>query len=534
MTRISILLLSVLLGSACASDSEEPTDYGSRLVLDGDAVRVLGAHGRSEVEVRYLDESGNPVAGVVEFRISGSGKGAELSVASVGTDATGMARVEVRAATAARFDLIISAADAADVRVEFEVLSDRFGSVEFDVTYVGTREAVLAEVAMFSNVRCGEMSTAAPSPTTIVTVPVGGTGSFEGLEIGLAHALYAFGLDPGGSPVAETCVDVALSSTSETRRIELGDMDETVGGAYDVSQSFDISEAGPPALRELRDLVQKIANDPAGLAVELSAADAESPEWLRSELVSLSRRSTASDYLEAVIDDSHSTDYLSETEALHTRFQDALGQLTFHSILTFGEPVSVELGAEGEQLVQSTEVPYQGLWVSRPENAPGAVRVDRGNLLRVTGYRGHIVLGSVLEWILNGVILPGQPGTPADLYEQVDDIYACGSVDAYTGFETSEWARLTAAVCEQGSLLVKARLETALLTLHEYDEVMLEINAVLTDSDGDRDYDQLSSCSTIARFRSPTSSDEFNGDCDGSRQGDHAGRNHPVWDRLHP
>jgi hypothetical protein len=78
--------------AGCGEESQVPGGSSAVLTAVGSSEIVLGGGWEHEIEVRYHDGQGQPLAGAVEFRLAEPGAGAHLRDALAITDAQGIAR----------------------------------------------------------------------------------------------------------------------------------------------------------------------------------------------------------------------------------------------------------------------------------------------------------------------------------------------------------------------------------------------------------------------------------------------------------
>lgn len=126
---LSLSFLLALGAGACSSDGT--VDEGDDVTPGSAHLEIIGADSvllengwTADVTVRYADESNEPLAGLIDFTISGEPFGAFLSDDQIMTDANGQATITVTAGSAndANFDIVASAADAEPVQWQVQVL----------------------------------------------------------------------------------------------------------------------------------------------------------------------------------------------------------------------------------------------------------------------------------------------------------------------------------------------------------------------------------------------------------------------------
>jgi len=537
--RTSLLALLLVLPSAfaCAADTG-PGGYvgvadGARLEIIGGATRLVDEYGEETLEIRYVTAEGAPIGGIVEFYLEGETAGGSLSGHAARTNDEGVANVVVRAGQQARFDIIATAELARDpARVTVEVQPMTFGDLEYVVTYTGLRVVNSAEVALFTNVTCEEMNRAVPAPRAVQYSFLRARETFENVEVGVPMAVYALGIDRNDNVAAEACADVTLSGPTGTVEIPLGDISELFGGTYTVAETFDVTSGFNPSLDFTLDLLSGLATDPATWIVDYVADRDGTPGWLASALRSSTTRRLASDALRRAIDEIHVPGYVSDVFDLGHGIDTAFSELTLDGELTFGE--GTEFGTyDGTHLVTGVRFPLtDGTVATRNVRALANLTVEVGPSITMHEHTLALPFGRIVEMVLNDVLFPSLPGSPANSHEFISDLFDCGAIATSIAGDSSTTEAIVNAVCDLGVTLIADRLESYITEMWQYDSLTLSGTAVLTDLDGDYDRDHLENGVADALWTGASGTLDFDGTLTGERLDDEGGRNHPVRDRF--
>lgn len=129
-TALSLSFLLALGAGACTSDGaaddagDDVTPSSAKLTIVGEHTVLLENTWTADVTVRYSDEADEPLAGMIDFTLTGEVSGAFLSGTSIQTNANGEATITLTAGSAgnANFTIDASAAEASDVSWDVQVL----------------------------------------------------------------------------------------------------------------------------------------------------------------------------------------------------------------------------------------------------------------------------------------------------------------------------------------------------------------------------------------------------------------------------
>lgn len=526
--------------AACAADTgggtaptmEDPHLEGARLEIVGATTRTVDEYAEHAIEVRYVDQDGQPLEGVVDFAIEGEAGGASLSGHATPTDADGHASVTLRAGTQSRFDVVAVAPQAEPAVVDVLVERMRFGQLDYVVTYGGARIVDSVEAALFTNVTCDDLARSVPSPRETQYTRLSRTESFADVEVGIPLAVYALGIDRGDNVAAEACTDVTLDSPSGSVTVPLDDIAELFGGTWAVQESFDVTDGFNPTLDLLLDAMTGLSTDPAGYVVDFVADHPSTPGWLRTALSSSSTRALVAGILRDAIEDVTLPGYLTETVEFGADVDRAFTNLTFDGEIAFAEADEFG-GALGTHRVSRVYFPLDDGFAERPLSAVAEdVEITVGPTMDMAEHRLAIAFGRVVEMILVDVLLPRLPGSPATTHEFVTGLLDCdGIADSIAG-EPGTVRDVTNAVCDVGLALLSGLIEGYITELWQYDSLYLAGTAALTDSDTDYDADVLEEGDATARWVGDSGELLFDGVFEGSKLDDETGRDHRVRERM--
>jgi len=538
LTALSIALTSTL--AACAADTGGTgtpgpgpgPNAGALLDVVGSDARSIPELSEEVIEVRYTDLEGQPIEGIVDFAIEGDPAGGTLSGHSVETDADGHARVTLRAGTQASYDVVAVAPEADPATVSIDVQQMRFAPLHYTVTYDGMRVVDGVEAALFTNVTCDDLSRSVPSPRETQVTYLGSRETFEDAEVGIPMAVYALGIDRNDYVAAEACADVTVESTGTEVEIPLDDVSELFGGTYSIQETFDVTDGFSEDLDTLLDVMGGLSSDPARYIVDFVADHSETPSWLRSALSSSLTRRLVADRLEDAMSDVTLPGFLVETVDLGGDMDRAFSALTLDGDLTFDEPD--EFGESlGNHRVSRMSFPLDGATVDRPVSAMADVNVTVGPTITLDEHALSIEFGRLIEMILNDVLLPRLPGSPANIHDWLTSLLDCDGISMSLAGDSSTAADVADAVCDVGLIVLSGYLDDLVTNMWEYDTLHLAGTADLTDSDQDYDRDVLENGEATARWTGDSGELMFPGVLDGLRPDDETGRRHRVRERMH-
>ncbi|MDB4977763.1 MAG: hypothetical protein JWN48_6104 [Myxococcaceae bacterium] len=223
--RIVIVCLLGLLGACSAGSDDLPAaeaDSGSlcaqTLQFSGGAEKGILPNVDKTIEVQFKDLLGGSVAGVtIEFALTGSAQGASLSPASAVTDASGVARTQLRVGSTTG-ELQVRARTSCGLSAYATVMvGEALGAqLAVSVQYAGRRQVSAYTVTALPGMSCaaaldsglaGEVSFTFPATST---APV----QFE-LGSGTSAAIVGFGRDATGAKLALGCKEYKAPITAD-------------------------------------------------------------------------------------------------------------------------------------------------------------------------------------------------------------------------------------------------------------------------------------------------------------------------------
>lgn len=118
--KITLTCLPLAFALACTGGGGGPEQGMNTLSIVGDRNVTLDSGQQTTLTVRYLDDSGSPLAGKVSFSLHGEAAGASLGAQSVQTGENGTAEVQLTAGDEVDFPVVAEApgADPAEWRVQ--------------------------------------------------------------------------------------------------------------------------------------------------------------------------------------------------------------------------------------------------------------------------------------------------------------------------------------------------------------------------------------------------------------------------------
>lgn len=542
----SMVLSLLVLVAGCTADTSAPDDLmpgvnpdapvGARLELVGPALRSVDESAEDMIQVRYVDEFGAPIAGVVDFRIEGTSPGASLSGTASPTNDDGVAGIVLRAGTEARFDVVASAPLAAvPAIVHFNVQRLRFGALEYAITYAGRRDVGRVETALFPNLHCDDLARAVPSPMGSQNTRLNRTERYENVETGLPVALYALGIDGRDNVAAEACADVTVDSLLTRVDLQLADTQNLFGGDYDVSETFDVTAGFSPQLDLLLDLATGLSTDPARWIVDYVAADPGTPDWLAFALSFGPTRDAVVTSLRGAIGSIHVPGYVSEVASFGHGVDLAFTNLTFDGRLRFSEPNEFGTAAGTHRLSRITFPLTSGGVAERalPDTTVADVTVTVSPTIQLAAHSFNLAFGDVVQMVLNDVLLPRLPGAPHSMAELFRQLFDCSSIATALGGGDPTMVAVANGVCEIGVTLLGGVADSYVTSLWQYDTLTLSGTADVVDSDLDYDADLLRNGTAQAAWTGSSGELDFTGVFAGHRTDDTAGRPNAVRTRLY-
>ncbi|MEM9190143.1 MAG: Ig-like domain-containing protein [Myxococcota bacterium] len=534
-----LLALAVPVGAACAADGGGGPE-GGNTVVDSARLEVIGATGRAisefaeeTIEIRYLTGEGQPIEGIVDFNIEGDPAGGTLSGNAAPTDAAGIASITLRSGDSATFTVVATAPRAADpVAITFDVAQRRFGTVNYAVDYLGGRPVANAEVALFTNMTCADLQTNVPAPREVQDTAPNARNSFEGVESGVPLAIFAVGVDSADLVAAEGCSDFELDGAEGETRILLNDMGELFGGTYTTVETFDVTEGFDPALNLALDILTGLATDPALYLVEYVANYSGTPAWLATALSSSATRQLVADQLRGAIGQVNVPGYLVDVVDFGAGVDAAFTALTLDGTLTFGEPDEFRTDQATHRLTQVRFPLTGGGEATRPLSTfAEGVEVTVGPEMTISEHDLTLIFGQLIEMVLNDVLYPSLPGSPANTAEFLGQLFDCSALSRFIGGSATIQS-VTNAACDIGVTVLGGVIEGYLTQLFEYDTLTLSGSATLQDADMDYDRELLVDGVANARWTGATGTMEFSGSMTGERLDDTTGRSHPVREKM--
>lgn len=259
MLRTTSLLFALILSVACGSITTDEPD-GSvpdvmvletrTLELISDTRLTLSAGAISEIEVRYSDRMGRPLADeALDIALEGTANDSSLLDLEIITDDDGEAMVTVIAgAVASTFRVRVSAEDASAVYVNVSVSDSGFGRLAVTPLYAGERNGDLG-VAVLTGATCDD-ERVYEERTRYRALGSDATADFVGLPAGVPLAIV--GRLDGTELLAAGCISVTIEPGAMAMSdVVLSDFDLRSAGAYETHLRFDISALQEPAYESL-------------------------------------------------------------------------------------------------------------------------------------------------------------------------------------------------------------------------------------------------------------------------------------------
>ncbi|MBX3250799.1 MAG: Ig-like domain-containing protein [Myxococcales bacterium] len=260
-------VLAAVLAAAVAGCSDAPAlpsmDGGvedaaptSRsLALEGARERTLMVGESTELTVRYLEASGQPIVGApVRFGLEGRAHDSTLAALEARTDASGRASVTLAAGTeVATFRVRASADDADPVSFDVAVSDLGFGELEVTPRYEGQRSGTIV-AAVFADASCDDARVMDERGDRVrLRGPDDEHVRFVGLPVGLRYAVVGRVEGTSGSVVARGCVD-GVELEAERRisvEVTVEDLPYATDGTFDVVVALEAPETNDRLGRDL-------------------------------------------------------------------------------------------------------------------------------------------------------------------------------------------------------------------------------------------------------------------------------------------
>ena len=528
---------------ACAPSSGPVTGPGDegpgdeegprQLLLLGDGYRTVTEGAELVIEVRYVRADGAVIPqGLVEFAAEGDVAGASLAARIVETDNDGLASVVLRAGNATRMT-VSATADGIEqpAVVTVEVVPAAFGDLQVTASYDGERSVRTVEMGLFTNLTCRDVVERTPSASDGRVTRVGATVTFERVEIGVPLAVFALGIDHHDHVASEGCVDVTLDDAQRVAEVALVDLPEQLGGTFDVVERFDVTDGVNGTLDTLLEAMSGLSSDPAQYIVAFVAGSDFAPDWLRSALSNPIMAAVVSSTLRGAVEGVEVPGLLRATVDLGADLDGALSGLVLAGELRVDEPD--EFGsAPATHRILRMEVPVDGTMESRAVRAEADIRMPITPSFSMPEHSLELAFGTLVESILNEILLPRLPGEPHNLHGLMTQIFDCEEIAEWLVGDHSTAATLANAVCDAGVILLADEVQSMVLDLFEYDQLALSGTATLADTDQDYDRETISEGSLQASWTGASGELDFAGTMTGSLRDDTAGREHPVRARL--
>lgn len=539
MTRLrftSSAALSLVLCLGCAPEAaprspDAPVEGRARLEVVGADAAQVDAGGELELAFRYLGADGATVAGAsVALSVEGAPSGASLAARTSVTGDDGVATVTVRAGDAGRFEVTAEAGDATPASVRVEVRAMRYGALDYEARYAGSRDVRGLRAGLFVNASCEDVRRAVPAPHTAQSPRLGAPSAIEGLPLGVPMALYVLGLDGAGVVAAESCTDVALDADRADVTASLVDTALGLAGPYATVETFDVTGGFSNELNTILEVSAGLSSDaPARWLVDEVAESPRAPGWVRSALGSGFTRSLVADLLQTELDRIHTPREVAEMGRFGADVDAAFRALTFEGELHFDAPDEFAVSMGTHQLSAMQVTLSDGEVYRRPLALSAETVVTFGERIDVDEHAFALPFGELVDTILYYAVLARMSGGHHTVDELLGDYVDCDAVAARLGTGTT--GTLARTACEVGVSMMQSRLRTALSNLYAFETLNLSGSAGLVDADGDYDLETLDAGEAHARWTGASGELAFAGVFDGHALAD-APATHPVLARL--
>lgn len=542
--RFFAFALLLALTSACAGDNNPGTGTGDPmnpnppqtvegyLEIVGPRVLLTEVGGELELNVRYIDNRGNPLQGAISFAIEGAAAGASLDATMATTNAEGIATVRVRAGMEATFPVVAVAPlanDPATITVQVSGLAT--SELTIIPRYSGDRDFDNVEVALFTNLRCADLEGTVPSPRALAETGLDREVRFADLQAGVPLAVYGFGLNDAGNVAAAACADHMIND-DVTQNLTLVDVPFVRAGRYETVETFDVTAGFSDGLNNVLDAITGLSSDPAAYIVDTALASVDLPTWARNLAETPAIRDEIEDYLNDTIADLTLPSELEAIGELGTDVDMAFTNLSFVGTLNLGE--AGEFGnAAATHTLTEVRVPTSAGVASFPlSGARADLEVEFNETVVLPSHSFEVSFGRVVETLINQVLLPRLPGEPHSVNELVSGLINCDGLAARVDPDGGLAADAAQAACMVGVGMISDRIQDELVSLWSYETLTLEGTGTVNDLDDDYITDEFRGTAD-ANWSGDSGELDFSGTIVGTRDGDVAPpRAKEVRDRI--
>jgi hypothetical protein len=273
-TLVAIAMLAAACGGHSANvgdgglqhDGAPPNCTQPGLYLVSPQAVTLSAAAQTELKVRYACDS-QPYSGMlVDFAITGDGKGSALSSASSQTDTAGEAAVMLTAGTqSATFEVTASAAGASALTFSVTVNTANVGTISVTMHYSGAVVFTEYKAYLFQNKQCtaidaflisGALQEAAAvavisAKPQFISVPAG-TGYTAAVVAKKGAEILGFGCTPS--------INVTAGAKTDTD-VTIEDIPVSYNGIYDLDNHFNLNDLLPPSVGNIVDIFDEMTDD---------------------------------------------------------------------------------------------------------------------------------------------------------------------------------------------------------------------------------------------------------------------------------
>lgn len=568
-TALALTTAATAIGCASTSKARQTEDpmvqptTGARLEIVGSRQIVVGENSETTLTVRAVGADELPKAGLrIDFDLDGETAGAELASSIAETNQQGEASVVLRSARAAEFDVVAAAGELNTVAFEISVDADPFGTIEYTVSYGGSRPVRTAEVALFTNTTCARLARTVPNPIAVDTPRLGRADSFTDVQLGIPVAVYALGIDATDNVAAEKCTDATLRDRTTALNIDLTDVTMLLGGTYATNEEFNLLSGAPPAVDLVMELIEGLGSDeardgsggPGGALVDL-ILNATKPDICSSSgcatFRSLVTPSVARE-LAKIVNDALGeieipdvrgvdvADILNQIRYAAGDFSSALRGLQFVGELELPQPENVEFESlTGEHTITGIRVNIMSGPVEQDIEETsaefGVTSTETG--FAIENHTLNVDMKYLATLILNDIVLPRIPGEPHSLGDLIRLFLDCDALaDAAAarvtpGIGSTITGTTVSLLCDLGTTVGVAYAEDKLLGLADWEELTVTGDITVTDTDSDLDADALDG-DLHGIWEGGSGSFETDGSMAGARLNDEEGRENPVRAKL--
>ncbi|MGE0785360.1 MAG: hypothetical protein AB7S26_06715 [Sandaracinaceae bacterium] len=534
--RHAVFATLALSLAACAPDSGPPgpgpgpnPSGQPRLEVVGASEVQIGWQEEVEIGFRYLDANDQPVPGQeLSFELLPDGSHLIAMSTVTGEDGVGFARV--RGERAGSYDLMASAANVDDAQVVIDVRAMVRGTLDVDVTYMGSRGVRRAEVALFENASCDDVVRSVPSPAAVTSTSVRGTATLDSVALDVPSAVYVLGIDARDHVAAEVCISHTMTMEHETLQAPLNDIPARLGGPYATTETFDVTDGFSNDLDTLLAIMGGLGSaDPAMWLVDQIRMAPGTPSWIRSGLSLSITRELVAQMLRDALAGIHLPSEVQETIRFGADVDAAFSGLTLEGELDFA--AADEYGvAMGQHRLHHVVVPMSdGTSTTLNRAASADVVITFSDRIEMDEHTFALSFGELVETVINQSLLSRLSGSPATLGELVADQFDCPAIAARIG--TGVTQDLANAACTVGVGMLQDRIDTAFRGLFAYDELHLAGDSELVDTDQDYDLETIADGNAHARWTGMSGEMVFDGVFSGRSVTDRA-NSHPVRDRI--